>query len=788
MAQPNPQQAIRQIREDVVESSAGVLFGFGVLMFAFAVVRNALLEAPLGFAHYLVFGLSVAAFAMRRRMSVEWQAMLLLTLFGGAATVAMTTYGLAGQSVVLLLGMIFLATTIFGPNAGAMAGGISVLMLMTTMAALHFDWLRFDPEVAGYISHPLAWLSATATLLALTLVIRSQTAQLTARMVSLWHDQEQRAHALRDANDKLRSEVAERTRVESSLREREQSYRDLFSLSPDAVFVVHGGVITDLNSAALVLLRVGQPEKAIGTLFSAWVGEREPDADAETTVIDIGLLPGPPSFTATDTGPRGREVRLRPADGREATAELRVARVRIDGQPAILATLRDITDRKKAEARVMRLAQHDALTDLPNRALLEARLTLALREASRRHRRVAVMFIDLDRFKTINDTLGHATGDQLLIEVGRRLTSVCRPRDLLARLGGDEFVLLLTDIEQIDDVTAVAERVLGALREPVRLERYELTATPSIGISTFPDDGEDGATLLKHADAAMYHSKSAGRNTYRYFLPQMNKAALDRIALEQKLRNALKDDSFELHYQMQVDREGRFVGMEALLRWTLPDQGPIAPDRFIPIAEEIGLIVPLGEWVLDRACRQARLWLDAGMPAFRISVNLSPAQLRNHDFLARVEQIVRSHRVPPSVIELEITESAAMENPQEAIQVLAGLKRLGLMLAIDDFGTGYSSLSYLKLFPIDHLKIDRSFVRDLVDDPNDRAIAQATIALAHSLGLRVIAEGVETEEQAGMLAAFGCDEMQGYLYGRPMPIERLEALVRRDQRQALAAG
>nr|MBP7661145.1 EAL domain-containing protein [Burkholderiaceae bacterium] len=462
--------------------------------------------------------------------------------------------------------------------------------------------------------------------------------------------------------------------------------------------------------------------------------------------------------------------------------------VRIDGKPAILATLRDITDRKKAEARVMRLAQHDALTDLPNRALLESRLTQALREATRRHRRVAVMFIDLDRFKTINDTLGHATGDQLLIEVGRRLTSVCRPRDLLARLGGDEFVLLLGDIDQLDDVTAVAERVLSVLREPVRLERYELTATPSIGISTFPDDGEDGATLLKHADAAMYHSKSAGRNTYRYFLPQMNKAALDRIALEQKLRNTLKDDAFELHYQMQVDREGQFVGMEALLRWTLPDEGPIAPDRFIPIAEEIGLIVPLGEWVLDRACRQARLWLDAGMSAFRISVNLSPAQLRNHDFLSRVEQIVLKHQVPPAVIELEITESAAMENPQEAIQVLAGLKRLGLMLAIDDFGTGYSSLSYLKLFPIDHLKIDRSFVRDLVDDPNDRAIAQATIALAHSLGLRVIAEGVETEEQAGMLAGFGCDEMQGYLYGRPMPIERIEALLRRDQAFAAAAS
>ena len=260
----------------------------------------------------------------------------------------------------------------------------------------------------------------------------------------------------------------------------------------------------------------------------------------------------------------------------------------------------------RAEARVMRLAQHDALTDLPNRALLEDRLGQALNDARSNQGRVAVMFIDLDRFKTINDTLGHSTGDQLLIEVGRRLSSVSRPCDLLARLGGDEFVLLITQIERIEDLTAVAERVLGALREPVRLERYELSATPSIGISVFPEDGEDGATLLRHADAAMYQAKSGGRNTYRYFLPQMNRAALDRIALEQKLRTALKEDAFELHYQIKVDRIGRFAGAEALLRWNLAGEGAVPPDRFIPIAEEIGLMVPLGEWVFDHACRQAR--------------------------------------------------------------------------------------------------------------------------------------------------------------------------------------
>jgi EAL domain-containing protein (putative c-di-GMP-specific phosphodiesterase class I) len=253
---------------------------------------------------------------------------------------------------------------------------------------------------------------------------------------------------------------------------------------------------------------------------------------------------------------------------------------------------------------------------------------------------------------------------------------------------------------------------------------------------------------------------------------------MDRIALEQKMRDALRDDAFHLHYQLQVDREGRPVGVEALLRWTLPGEGPIGPDRFIPIAEEIGLIVPLGEWVLDQVCRQVRRWIDDGGPVPRVSMNLSPAQLRNHEFLDSVERILTRHRLPEGCVELEITESAAMENPGEAIQTLTGLKRMGLMLAIDDFGTGYSSLSYLKLFPIDHLKIDRSFVRDLVEDANDRAIAQATIALAHSLGLKVVAEGVETEEQARMLREFGCDEMQGYLFGRPGPIEQIGPIVR----------
>ena len=719
------QQAIARIRHDVLQSSSAILFGFATLLFSIASLQRLLNAQPFDAVQLGVYGLSVLIFLLQGR-SPGWQNTL---------------------SVAIL----------------------------TVLTACQLAWLGHGSNAVEQLAQPAAWLWVVAILAGGMVTVRGLVGRSSARMIALWQEQEQRADELHAANRRLRDEIAERARIERTLREREQSYADLFSLYPDAVFVIRDGNIADLNAAAVALLDLNEPAQAIGSAFEAWITE------TDATEIDgsAAARPGLPSPRAAYAREhRAREVRLHTGRRTGRVAELRTAPIRAEGRPATLATLRDISDRKEAEARVLRLAQRDALTDLPNRAVFEERLEASLRDAARLSRRVAVLFIDLDRFKSINDTLGHSTGDQLLIEVGRRLSSVCRAGDLLARLGGDEFVLLLSGVERVEEVTGVALRVLAALRDPIRLERYDLAATPSIGISTFPDDGEDGVTLLKHADAAMYHAKAAGRNTYRYFLPQMNRQAMDRIALEQKMRDALRDDAFHLHYQLQVDREGRPVGVEALLRWTLPGEGPIGPDRFIPIAEEIGLIVPLGEWVLDQVCRQVRRWIDDGGPVPRVSMNLSPAQLRNHEFLDSVERILTRHRLPEGCVELEITESAAMENPGEAIQTLTGLKRMGLMLAIDDFGTGYSSLSYLKLFPIDHLKIDRSFVRDLVEDANDRAIAQATIALAHSLGLKVVAEGVETEEQARMLREFGCDEMQGYLFGRPGPIEQIGPIVR----------
>jgi diguanylate cyclase (GGDEF)-like protein/PAS domain S-box-containing protein len=431
--------------------------------------------------------------------------------------------------------------------------------------------------------------------------------------------------------------------------------------------------------------------------------------------------------------------------------------------------LADITERRQAEERMRHIAQHDALTGLPNRLALLIRLAQLLPEARRHQWLLGVMFIDLDRFKIINDTLGHQVGDELLREVACRLSAVVRETDYVARLGGDEFVIILPAIAMPADAAIVANKIIAALSSPIQVDGHELHTSPSIGISIFPDDGPDGDTILKNADTAMYHAKAAGRNNFQFFAAEMNRVTSERLDIERKLRHAIARNELTLCFQPQFAANGtRPTGVEALVRWLHPTDGMIPPDRFIPVAEETGIIVEIGEWVLLNACREMKRWIDAGLPPLRVAVNVSARQLRRRDFCEAVAGVLAESGLPPELLELEITESSVMENPQEAIVILESLGRMGVTLAIDDFGTGYSSLAYLKLFPIDHLKIDRSFVRDIEHDLNDRAIAFGTIALAHSLGLNVIAEGVETDDQLELLRSNGCDEVQGYLFSKPL--------------------
>ena len=430
----------------------------------------------------------------------------------------------------------------------------------------------------------------------------------------------------------------------------------------------------------------------------------------------------------------------------------------------------EVFERMQAEQRIWHVAHHDSLTGLPNRILLHDRLEQGLAQAQRSRHRVAVMFLDLDRFKTVNDTLGHAVGDALLKQVAERLTGVVRAVDTVSRLGGDEFVVVLHEITSPDTVVQVAEKILGVLASEVHIDSHRLHVTTSIGISIFPDDGDEVFGLMKSADTAMYHAKAAGRNNFQFFARAMNEQAEHFFSLENRLRHGIERGELLLHYQPMIDWPRRAVcGMEALVRWNDPELGILAPREFIPIAEETGLIVPIGKWVLAEALRQNRSWQREGRPQLPVSVNLSPRQFRQRDLVEDLRRMLADTGHPARLLELEITESTLMHDIDETRAKLEEIASMGVRLAIDDFGTGYSSLSYLKHFPVQKLKVDQSFVRDLTFDGDDAAIVAAIIGLAKSLELDLLAEGVETGEQLEVLDRLGCEKFQGYLFSHPLP-------------------
>lgn len=455
-----------------------------------------------------------------------------------------------------------------------------------------------------------------------------------------------------------------------------------------------------------------------------------------------------------------------------------------DLRKTLLRLRSEIRRVQQSEANFAHLAQHDALTNLPNRVLIRDRMEQAIAQARRYHKRVALLFLDLDNFKTINDSLGHGTGDELLQAVAQRLQASVREMDSVSRLGGDEFLIVVADVDSLAAVSAVARQVQEKLAHPFVLKGMQVVSSLSIGIALYPEDGEDFDTLLKHADVAMYQAKSSGRNAFCFFDAQLNDASHERLTLELDLRQAIRRDELLLRYQPIVDlRSGRLLAVEALIRWQHPEQGMIGPERFIPLAEQSGLIVEIGEWVLQEACRQAMLWQAAGLPPFVVSVNLSALQFRRGNLEAMVRLALQRTGLPAQRLELELTESILLQDSQAFIDLLARLKALGVGLSIDDFGTGYSSLAYLQRFQVNKLKIDQSFVRNLRDNPQDQAIVTAIIQMAKSLQLLTTAEGIEDEATRALLVRLGCDQGQGYLFAEPLPAQALAAFA---QAQALS--
>ena len=490
------------------------------------------------------------------------------------------------------------------------------------------------------------------------------------------------------------------------------------------------------------------------------------------------------------------EQRFRRSDGGEIWASLTTSLVpEADGSPAYFVhMLEGIDERKRLQRDIERLVQHDGLTQLPNRGLFYHRLQQALAQARRRNWITGVLSVDLDRFKTINDTLGHAVGDELLQHVAQRLKASVRAEDTVARMGGDEFAIVLAEVSGEAGAAKVAGKIIHALAKPYHLAKHEVFTTVSIGIALCEAGAGDADALISGAGAAMYDAKKAGRNRYAFYAATMSERAMEKSLLEKELRNALKRDEFELHYQPKVDlRSGELAGFEALLRWQRENGERVSPASFIPVLEETGLIEEVGEWVLRAACAQLAAWHAAGIAAVPVAGNLSPRQFQSDDIAGVIQRAMRDHTVDPALLDLGITESTAMNDAEAAIAALGRLKALGVRIAIDDFGTGYSSLSYLKRFPIDALKIDRSFVIDLPDSEEGASIARAVITMAQALRLKVVAEGVETAAQCEFLTANGCDQLQGYYCARPLPAEQATELLRGRRRmlprpQLVAAG
>ncbi|HXP98225.1 MAG TPA: EAL domain-containing protein [Telmatospirillum sp.] len=635
-------------------------------------------------------------------------------------------------------------------TAGASSGPAKVALTYASLAA---TWILLSDSAIGMIFDNPKLVIAAGTIkgwafVALTTAILYGMMKRMVANIAAMHADVVREQAAKLQTAKLLSTLSDRSTDAIYVKDKAGRY---------LLFNREAGRVVGTDCADVI----GQDDRAI---FPP--GEAETLMDADHLLMEQGVTHTFEEVLTTSLGVRTFLTTKGPLydDDHRLTGLFGIAR--------------DITERKSAWARVEFLAYHDALTELPNRMLAEDRAKVAMAHAGRSNAKMALLFVDLDNFKSINDSLGHHRADDLLKQVAGRFGRCLRETDTLSRYGGDEFLVLAADVEGSDDANSVAEKLLHCLSDPFEIHGQSISISASIGIALFPEDGRDFTTLVKKADTAMYRAKEVGRNTFRFFDLGMHSGTADQLLLRQGLRRALDQEEFVLHYQPQIDlRSGRVIGAEALVRWNHPEHGLIPPGRFISIAEDSGLIVPLGEWVLREACRQMAVWRCGGLSAMGVAVNLSGLQFKRGNLEQTVEAALKESDLDPACLELELTESILIKDVDMMLTLLARLRSLGLKFSIDDFGTGYSSFAYLKRFKVDKLKIDQSFVRDLAEGAEDASIVQAIIQMAKSLKVTVIAEGVETERALACLQDMACDEAQGFHFARPMPADAFAAYV-----------
>ena len=573
--------------------------------------------------------------------------------------------------------------------------------------------------------------------------------------------------------ENLEEDIEKKTR---EINKQKETFKTLFEKSSDGILIVEGSRFIECNEKMVEILKYKSKEELLNIHYTSMVPEFQPDGSNsyEKSREMIALAEEYKGYQFECVYTR--------ADGEEFLAEVTLTPIVLDKRHVIYTAVRDISDKKKAQMELLEQknilhhqAHHDALTGLPNRTLFNDRLEHGLKLAERQKSKLALLFIDLDNFKQINDSLGHQIGDRVLVSVSERLKAKIRKEDTLARLGGDEFTVIMENLHEIQHVSVLAQKIQDVLTQPMHIEGHTLYISCSIGISFYPQDAQNANDLVKYADAAMYKAKEEGRNNFQFYSAEMTTLAYERVMMIANLRQAIRNEEFTLYYQPQVNAQSsKMVGLEALIRWEHPDQGMILPNTFIPVAEESGLILEIDRWVMHTAMAQVRKWYDQGFDPGVLSLNLSIRQLKDKSFLETIRKCLESMSFEPEWLELEVTEGQMMKKPDEAVAILEEIKSMGVSIAIDDFGTGYSSLSYLKRLPVGKLKIDQSFIRGIPGDKENAAIVKATIALAKSLNLNIIAEGVESREQKEFLVHNGCVAMQGYYYSRPMPADQIE--------------